>query len=689
MSRLSAYKLGDTYGGLYKDVAPHIIPNNAFTLSENWTLRKLGVETIKGWTKFTDQVLTDGAASPTNLKVLGTDEFFKRDGSSFLIAVTNRRLYSFDTAVDLWIPITNCDHNDTTVDQDSTSGTADLFVASTTGYAVNDRIIVHEGGAREEEAVIDSINAGVSLGLDRNLTFTHTAVQADPVRRIEHRARVDSDSTAGSTTLNVDTTDGFIVGEEIVVGATTARAEYLIIDSIMAGVSFTVSRPSWAPSGTGLQFTHTAAQADTVIRLADLIYADSTLFSSTILNDTWFFTNFTTSIQEWTGETDYTVDLDGTLTGDSVEGLGTLTADIKAKFIFGFEGFLVIGHLQENGETIPQKIRWCQFGDVHSWENELDGSGQAGAFVFDGADFINGMFQLKRELLSYRERSIEAMTYIGPPDIFGFRRAETGTGLLAGNALIDMGDRHVLIGPDNVWTYNGINLVPLGDAIKDNFFDELDPSQKSNIKMFFVEESDEIWMSFSSTGSFVHDKAYIYNIVLDKWSGPRDVDATGYGYYTEANDVTWDSAMGEWDNSTAEWDSRVFRANSPLNLMGNDDGLIFKTDFGTDKNGSTISARFESKLTDCDMPEVTKRLQRVKVGLQEQGTTVVSVYIGAAFNVGDTVDWYGPYELSQDSDVVPFIYVDITARYFKVRVDTEVTSNIRDIELFFIPRKFR
>lgn len=691
MTRLQPYKLGDTYGGLIADIADQVIPNNAFTKSTNWTLRKLGLQTVDGWEKFTDQILTDGAASPTNLKVLGTDEFPKNDGSSALICVTNRRLYRFDTTMELWVPITPVDHLDTAVDQDSNSGTATLFVASTTGYAVNDRIIIHEDGAREEEAVIDSINAGVSFGLDRNLAFTHTAVQADPVRKIEHRARVDQDSAAGGTTLNVDTTDGFSVGEEILVGNGTARAEYLIIDSVTAGVSFTVSRPSWAPSGTGLQFEHTAAQADIVIRLADLVYADATHFTTTITQDTWYFTNFTAAVQYWTNEStpSYTAPLEGLLIGDSVEGIGVLTADLKARFIFAFEGFLVLGYLQENGDTVPQKIRWSRFGDFNNWANNVDGSGQAGAFLFEGPDFGKGMFQLKRELMFYRERSIEAQSYIGPPDIFGFRRAETGTGLMSFSCLIDLGDRHILLGPDNIWAYNGINLVPIADQIKDEFFNSLDPSQRDNCKMFFVEESDELWLSFSTTGDQVHDKAYIYNIALDKWSGPRDVDATGYGYYTLEDDFTWDDMDGSWDDSTLEWDSRVFRANAPLNLMGNDDGLVFRTDYGSTFDGAAISSRYESKLTDCEAPEVTKRLQRLKIGMAEQGAVTVDVYVGAAANIGDDVLWYGPFTKSLDADADPFVYMDISARHFKVRLDAATPCNLRDVELFFIQRKLR
>jgi hypothetical protein len=69
----------------------------------------------------------------------------------------------------------------TTVDADSASGQKVLSVASTTGFAVGNVVVVNSKGARQEVRTIDTIQAGVSLTMTVNLTYTHTAVQADGV----------------------------------------------------------------------------------------------------------------------------------------------------------------------------------------------------------------------------------------------------------------------------------------------------------------------------------------------------------------------------------------------------------------------------------------------------------------------------------------------------------------------------
>jgi hypothetical protein len=72
----------------------------------------------------------------------------------------------------------------TTVNVDSASGGAALNVASVAGFAAGDLICIQDSGGgvtRLEWHIVSKTAAGI-LTLDRNLQFTHTAVQADTVR---------------------------------------------------------------------------------------------------------------------------------------------------------------------------------------------------------------------------------------------------------------------------------------------------------------------------------------------------------------------------------------------------------------------------------------------------------------------------------------------------------------------------
>jgi hypothetical protein len=68
----------------------------------------------------------------------------------------------------------------TTVNVNSNSGQAVLSVANVGSFAAGMQVIVNQGGAREEILTISSVETA-SITLTTNLTYTHTAEQADAV----------------------------------------------------------------------------------------------------------------------------------------------------------------------------------------------------------------------------------------------------------------------------------------------------------------------------------------------------------------------------------------------------------------------------------------------------------------------------------------------------------------------------
>ena len=69
----------------------------------------------------------------------------------------------------------------TVVDADSAITQKVLKVTATINFAVGDEVIIGRGTVREEIGIIATIQSGVSLTMTVNLTFAHTAVQADTV----------------------------------------------------------------------------------------------------------------------------------------------------------------------------------------------------------------------------------------------------------------------------------------------------------------------------------------------------------------------------------------------------------------------------------------------------------------------------------------------------------------------------
>lgn len=678
-AKIPKHRLGNPFGGLNSALPPHMIDDSISPSMDGFVLIPEGVEASLGWEKFTTQRLTDGAASPVASTVLKIVEFEKRSGTTYLIGITNKRAYYFNESTDLWIPITPGANASTTVDADSNSGTATLFVASTTGYTIGDTIIINEGGPRQEEAVVNSISAGVSLGLLANLTFTHTAVQADAVRRTYGSAIVDADSASGQTVLNVSHTGQFTVGEEVIIGMGTSREEIRFIQSISAGVSITLT--------ANLGFTHTAVQADKVYRMAGLSFTNTPLeVDCDNDGDVFYFTDGVNTIQQWTatGTPTYTSDLVGLRTGDSVEGIGTLTTSLKAKYIRIFENFIVIGHLTEEGTTLPQKVRWCRRANYTSWVNAADGSGQAGHFSFNGSDFVFKLSRLKRELFIDRETSIEGMSYVGPPDIFAFRRVTTRIGIFSSVALADLGDSHMLLSHENAYVMDGLSSPQIGDDIKKALFDELNPSNRQYVQVLLYEDRSEVWFAIPTENSRVVKKAWVYSLLFRRWVGTRPLSGTAFGDYKVQNSETWDAAVGTWDAQTEIWDSMSSLANAPIHLMGDNLGYIYLLESGLTKDGTPFTRTYYTKLTDCGDSERSKRILEVRIGTRKESTGSLDVYIGTAEAEGDDLTWSASESLSLTGETNGYVYFDQPCKFAQVRIETTASCNIRSVQIGFM-----
>lgn len=125
-------------------------------------------------------------------------------------------------------------------DLSNASGQKVVSVAAPTATMVAaDRVILGRGTAREEEQVIDSVSADVSITLLANLTYNHT-VDADTT--------VDVESAAAQAVLSVAATTDFLPGESVLVNSGGGQEATYVILSVQAAVSLTMT--------TNLLFTH-------------------------------------------------------------------------------------------------------------------------------------------------------------------------------------------------------------------------------------------------------------------------------------------------------------------------------------------------------------------------------------------------------------------------------------------------
>lgn len=372
---------------------------------------------------------------------------------------------------------------------------------------------------------------------------------------------------------------------------------------------------------------------------------------------------------------------DGTCRWELYGGLGlegTEATDCRCKCMLNYNGFLILGHTIEDGVNYPQRIRWSQWENPFVWHNNEDLSGQAGyADLSEGVDWVQRLVPLGPQIVCYKERSIQVLTYVGGDIIFEKRPAIIGTGLLAPKAIVDLGDEHIFIGPDNIYSFDLIEPKICGDDIAKDFFRLLLPNKTNEIHGFFVEEIPEIIFTFHSINNQevtdgiaepAPDMALVYNTDTKKWS-IREMPMTAFGYYTKSDDTVIDDLDMEID--TMDWpiDTSTKFQNSPINICGDKDGHVYILE-GQSHDGEGYEAWAITKLHDMSRPDILKRLKRVQVMTSREGPYDLLFWIGSAGNIEDSLTWHGPFKMNLSKLYPPWVDMDVTSRYFAIKFGT-------------------
>jgi len=306
-------------------------------------------------------------------------------------------------------------------------------------------------------------------------------------------------------------------------------------------------------------------------------------FSSEIMNDLYIFCNYADNIHKWD------------MTSGSVALLGG-ASNYKAKKVLKFGERLCLFHTVEGGTVYPQRVRWSVVANPENWSGA--GSGYTDLITVLGVDFLQSAEKLGNYVVVYGERTIALMEYkaeVDEPYLFNTRLS--GTGLAAPRALVNLGEEHIFLGWDDIYSYSGgRNVERIGKGIKEELFRLINPEYIHRSFMVYVEEKEEIRLFVPIAGSVIPNCYFIYNLKYENWSrGARSY--TGYGYYETKSRPTWNEMTNSWNSfTTTRWDDSSLLALAPINLFGDTSGYVYKDDDLTSNLvGSAIDGWWETK----------------------------------------------------------------------------------------------
>jgi len=455
--------------------------------------------------------------------------------------------------------------NTSAVDTDSRKGT----------YSVKTTIdpLFTTGVAAYEDFTADDFSA---------YTHLHFFIKSDIATAANDLQIILGDTTAGGTPVGGSDSGRFNVP------ALTAGVwkEVSIAITTPGDLGTVESVALYVKVDNGAQVVH----IDDIMVTTETTGDEDNTFCSEIMNDYYVYSNGIQPIKYWDMSTATTTTL-----------LGGATTACKAIAKLGER--LCFYHVIENGTAYTQRVKWTVAGGLSTTPVATDwsdtGSGNTDLESTMGSDFIMSASKLGNYVIIYGERTILMQEYTGRVSSpFSFYTRVSGVGLAATRAIVNLGNEHIFLGFDDVYSYKGGREAPsIGDNVSTELFDIINPQYIGRSFMIYLEETYEIRLYFPLVGSTLPDAYFSYHLGTKSWSrGSRSY--TGFGYYKKITADTWHSfAVGvSWDEVTGRYNDVVYEALAPINLYGDSAGVVYADDESTyDNVGAAIDGWWETK----------------------------------------------------------------------------------------------
>ena len=326
---------------------------------------------------------------------------------------------------------------------------------------------------------------------------------------------------------------------------------------------------------------------DDVMVTTELTGDEDDFITSEVMNDNYIFASQVQTLRYWDMATATTTVLPG-------------CTNYAAFKMIKFGERLCLYHTVESGTRYPQRVRWTAAGTPASSPNATDwsatGSGNADLYAAMGVDWIQNAEKLGNYVIIYGERTIvlqEYKTDVNEP--FSFTTRVSGVGLAAARAIVNLGEEHIFLGWDDVYSYKGGREADrIGGRVQTELINDINPEFVHRSFMMYDEDNDEIRLYYPKGGSETPDEYYVYNMKKGTWSkGARSY--TAFGYYETKTTVTWATATGTWDEQTGRWDDSTLLALAPLNMFGDSSGYVYKDSAVKNLAGNLIDGYWETK----------------------------------------------------------------------------------------------
>ncbi len=315
------------------------------------------------------------------------------------------------------------------------------------------------------------------------------------------------------------------------------------------------------------------------------------------------------------------------------------------------------------GDTSTQDkmfIRWSDQEDYNQWTPNVTNS--AGSQRIAGGSEIRCARPAKGTILVWTDTTMQSMSFIGPPFIFGFRQLGNDCGAVGLNSAIVIDDVAYWMSDGQFFRYAGaVQEIPC--SILNHVFDDINKVQYAQVYAAQNSNFSEVIWYYCSSSASQNDRYVIYNYLENSW------------YYGTMDRSTYQDNGVELNPLATEYfpNSNISTITT-INGLTDGRSIIYAQESGVDADGAALQAFIQSGDGDIADGETFSFINKVIPDFQNQtGNAVLTLSVKDYPNDTATVG-----ETLTVSNTTGFLNTRIRGRQSNIKIEnTAVGDNWR------------
>lgn len=225
--------------------------------------------------------------------------------------------------------------------------------------------------------------------------------------------------------------------------------------------------------------------------------------------------------------------------GSSYADLITSGTNHKARFCIAFNDRIISGYTYHTAAVHPTQLRWCRSGNIRNWDTSTGSAGTLEVIETSNAP-ITGMFVMGERAYVTKEREIVELIPTG--SLSPVHRQATrvfGTGCIAPYSFGHGEFFTFMLGPDNVYLFDGSQLRPIGEPVRRTIAALIDYTNKDDVQGVYLQATQEYWLR-------IGNDVFIYDLHDDRWFRDSYTDQTAIGIVRVGGIITTDVDHSEF-----------------------------------------------------------------------------------------------------------------------------------------------